>query len=74
VGGAQSDLDALLRRADSWDLSRGRAIDRSGFRRFGSRGHGITVSARLSFFGNGTLVVRYDLSWCAWPRSGTSCW
>jgi len=72
--GARSDSDDLLRRADFWRLSTGGAIDPGGFWEFGSRGRAITVSARLRFFGNGTLVVHNDLSRHAWPRSRTSCW
>jgi len=72
--GAWSDSDDLLRRADFWRLSSGGAIDPGGFRGFGRRGRAITVSARLHFFGNGTLVVRDDLSQRTWPRSRTCCW
>jgi len=60
--------------ADFWHLSSGGAIDPGGFWEFGRRGRALTVSARLRFFGNGTLVVRNHLSWPTWPGSRTSCW
>jgi hypothetical protein len=69
VDGAWSDSNDLLRRADFWRLSSGGAIDPGGFRGFERRGRAITVSVRLCFFANGTLVVCDDLSRRAWRRS-----
>jgi len=74
VDGEQSDSDTLLRRDVFWCFSSGGAITQAGFREFGSRGHAITVSARLCFFGSGTFVVHNDLSRLACPRSKTSRW
>ena len=59
---------------DFWRLSNGGAIAPAGCRRFGSGARAITVSARLRFFGGGTLVVRIVWSWRAWSRCRTSCW
>ena len=60
--GARSDLDKLFRSDDFQRLSGGGAIVVGRFREFKSGGHAMTVSARLRFFGSGTLVVRNNLS------------
>ena len=72
--GAWSDSDNLLRRDDFWHLSSGGASATGRFRKFGSGGRAMTVSARLPFFSSGTLVLRNHLSWRAWPRWRSSCW
>jgi len=72
--GARSDSYTLLRRVDFWGLSSGGGIVAGGLPQFGSRGHAMTVSAWLRFFGSGTLLVRNDLSQPTWPRPQTTCW
>jgi len=58
---------------DFWSLSNGGAIAPAECRRFGCVARVTTVSARLRFFGSGTLVVCIVLSWHAWSRCRTSC-
>jgi len=60
-----SDLRDMLM-VDYWRLSNGGAMAPAGCRRFGSEVRAMTVSARLRFFGGGTLVVHIVLSRHAW--------
>lgn len=62
MDGARSDSYNLMRRVDIRRLSSGDAIAPAGFRKVGSGGHAITVSAPLHVIGSRTLVVRNSLS------------